>query len=116
MIDTIRNFSVARKTMSSIVSQPRMISVLSTQYSVLSKAAARSNRRSNLRIALVLTAICFFSSTALAQPDPSPAEWLPDAELTAVTFVNADRGWAVGDRGVVWHTGDGGRTWKLQNS
>ncbi len=51
-----------------------------------------------------------------AQPDASPPEWLQDAELTAVTFVNADRGWAVGDRGVIWSTSDGGRTWKLQTS
>jgi photosystem II stability/assembly factor-like uncharacterized protein len=41
---------------------------------------------------------------------------LPDAELTAVTFVSADEGWAVGDRGVIWHTRDGGKTWKLQPS
>jgi len=26
---------------------------------------------------------------------------LQDAELAAVTFINADRGWAVGDRGVI---------------
>src|SRR3954464_11170941 len=52
----------------------------------------------------------------LAQPEPSPPEMLQDAELTAVTFVDADRGWAVGDRGVIWHTKDGGRNWKLQTS
>src|SRR5262245_14915048 len=51
-----------------------------------------------------------------AQPEPWPPEMLPDAELTAVTFIDADRGWAVGDRGVIWHTTDGGRTRKLQNS
>ena len=53
---------------------------------------------------------------ASAQPEPSPPEMLPDAELTAVTFLDADRGWAVGDRGVIWHTADGGRSWKLQIS
>jgi photosystem II stability/assembly factor-like uncharacterized protein len=36
--------------------------------------------------------------------------------LTAVSFIDADRGWAVGDRGVIWHTSDGGRNWKLQTS
>jgi photosystem II stability/assembly factor-like uncharacterized protein len=82
-------------------------SVLSTKYSVLSTFA----RGATLALAALL--VC---STAFAQPDPAPAEWLQDAELTAVTFVNADRGWAVGDRGVIWHTGDGGRTWKLQAS
>jgi photosystem II stability/assembly factor-like uncharacterized protein len=39
-----------------------------------------------------------------------------DAELTAITFLDADRGWAVGDRGVIWHTDDGGRNWQAQNS
>lgn len=51
-----------------------------------------------------------------APSEPSPPEMLQDAELTAVTFVNADEGWAVGDRGVIWHTRDGGKSWKLQAS
>lgn len=58
----------------------------------------------------------FFVVTALAQPEPSPPQMLDDAELTSVTFIDADRGWAVGDRGVIWHTSDGGRAWKLQPS
>jgi photosystem II stability/assembly factor-like uncharacterized protein len=41
---------------------------------------------------------------------------LEDAELTDVAFVNADHGWAVGDRGAIWHTLDGGRTWRPQIS
>lgn len=52
----------------------------------------------------------------ICQPDPSPPEMVQDAELTAVTFVDVDRGWAVGDRGAIWHTDDGGRTWRLQRS
>lgn len=51
-----------------------------------------------------------------APPEPSAPETLHDAELTAITFVSADEGWAVGDRGVIWHTRDGGKTWKLQPS
>lgn len=34
--------------------------------------------------------------------------------LTAVTFVNAQSGWAVGHRGVILHTADGGEHWELQ--
>lgn len=45
-------------------------------------------------------------------PDPMQA----DAQLADVTFVDREQGWAVGDRGVIWHTSDGGRHWKLQNS
>ena len=39
-----------------------------------------------------------------------------DAELTDVSFVDPQRGWAVGDRGVIWHTSDGGKHWHWQNS
>src|SRR5688572_29841787 len=39
-----------------------------------------------------------------------------DAELTSISFVNDRLGWAVGDRGVVLHTADGGASWKPQVS
>lgn len=42
--------------------------------------------------------------------------WLDDAALHDVAFVGTDLGWAVGDRGTIWHTEDGGRTWRLQAS
>jgi len=38
------------------------------------------------------------------------------AMLTSVSFVDAQRGWAVGHAGVILHTGDGGETWTLQRS
>jgi photosystem II stability/assembly factor-like uncharacterized protein len=69
-----------------------------------------------LLVASFLSVAAILASIARAQPDAPQPEWLQDAELTAVTFINADRGWAVGDRGVIWNTGDGGRTWKLQSS
>jgi photosystem II stability/assembly factor-like uncharacterized protein len=34
--------------------------------------------------------------------------------LTAVTFVSADEGWAVGHDATILHTTDGGKTWTLQ--
>ena len=34
--------------------------------------------------------------------------------LTAVSFPNAEHGWAVGHGGVILHSGDGGETWQLQ--
>ncbi|HZP12730.1 MAG TPA: YCF48-related protein [Nevskiaceae bacterium] len=37
------------------------------------------------------------------------------APLTAVYFVDAKNGWAVGHDAAVVHTADGGRTWTLQN-
>lgn len=39
-----------------------------------------------------------------------------DAQLHDVQFVSDQRGWAVGDHGVIWHTSDGGEQWNLQNS
>jgi photosystem II stability/assembly factor-like uncharacterized protein len=48
-----------------------------------------------------------------AEPAAYPRPFLDDAELHDVTFVDPDRGWAVGDRGVIWQTEDGGRHWHL---
>ncbi len=48
--------------------------------------------------------------------DAAPRAWLDDAELRDVHFANANEGWVVGDRGVIWHTADGGRDWKRQNA
>lgn len=39
-----------------------------------------------------------------------------DAALHDVCFVDAQNGWAVGDRGTIWHTADGGKQWVLQQS
>jgi len=39
-----------------------------------------------------------------------------DVTLTSVSFVDDQRGWAVGHWGVVLHTTDGGETWALQRS
>jgi photosystem II stability/assembly factor-like uncharacterized protein len=39
-----------------------------------------------------------------------------DARLTDVCFVNPQCGWAVGQRGAIWHTADGGQQWQLQTS
>src|SRR5437773_11836511 len=108
-IDTIRGVRLR------MVSRSGSHIVLGTKYSVLNGTAAHLRYVHNISRAVLFAAICSVSSVAVAQPDSSPPEWLQDAELTAVTFINADRGWAVGDRGIIWHTGDGGRTWKLQS-
>ncbi|MDR3197282.1 MAG: hypothetical protein LBU34_05375 [Planctomycetaceae bacterium] len=39
-----------------------------------------------------------------------------DARLNDLFFINADIGWAVGDRGTIWHTENGGTTWTLQKT
>ncbi len=53
-------------------------------------------------------------SVSLNPRDHSPM--LEDARLHDVWFVDPLHGWAVGDRGVVWHTDDGGQNWTLQPS
>jgi photosystem II stability/assembly factor-like uncharacterized protein len=63
-----------------------------------------------------LLVFAMLASRVLAQPLASPLPMLADAELTSVDFVNEDLGWAVGDRGAIWHTLDGGRNWQLQRS
>jgi photosystem II stability/assembly factor-like uncharacterized protein len=66
-----------------------------------------------------LAAFVFSAAPASGAEVPSdryPDEFLQDAELCDVCFVDPDRGWAVGDRGVIWHTEDGGRHWHLQQS
>lgn len=39
-----------------------------------------------------------------------------DARLNQICFLDAKQGWAVGDRGVILHTDDGGQRWLTQNS
>jgi len=59
----------------------------------------------------------------LARPETAKAEdhlasdaLREDATLADVCFVDRQQGWAVGDRGAIWHTTDGGRQWRLQRS
>lgn len=41
---------------------------------------------------------------------------IEDAPLYAIQFINESTGWAVGAEGAIWHSGDGGKSWKLQQS
>jgi photosystem II stability/assembly factor-like uncharacterized protein len=54
------------------------------------------------------------SPAVAASPPAGTAAMREDAELADVFFLDGLRGWAVGDRGVVWHTEDGGRNWQEQ--
>ena len=52
-----------------------------------------------------------------ATADPMAAQPMQaDAQLADVCFVDPGHGWAVGDRGTIWHTDDGGGNWRLQRS
>lgn len=55
-------------------------------------------------------------SVLLAAPHVSPEAAINDARLNGIYFVDAQCGWAVGDRGAIWHTNDGGAHWQRQES
>ncbi len=94
----------------------------------LSRAAPIGTAARGMCALLALAAATILSTAALTsdahgddQTDRPPSadtlQWLRgDAQLTDVTFVTPEQGWAVGNRGVIWHTEDGGGHWQLQDS
>ncbi len=74
----------------------------------------------SVRVAVVSLVVVLFGILVGATADcraEEPLELLrQDAELADVFFVNPRVGWAVGDRGAIWHTDDAGRSWRLQKS
>ncbi len=58
----------------------------------------------------ILLCACAALSAAPAAPPP---EVLSDASLCDILFLDPDRGFAVGERGAIWRTEDGGRHWRL---
>ncbi|MEX0675920.1 MAG: YCF48-related protein [Pirellulales bacterium] len=65
---------------------------------------------------LWLATWCVATAAVANEPAPTSEAMLADAQLADVAFVDRAHGWAVGDRGVIWHTSDGGRHWTLQSS
>lgn len=82
--------------------------------------ATRWRRLTNVALVLALLAgLLGPQRSAQAIDDPLqsfPATLLADSELTSVWFADADHGWAVGDRGLILATTNGGRNWQRQNS
>ncbi|MCA9154005.1 MAG: hypothetical protein KDA38_04425 [Planctomycetales bacterium] len=72
------------------------------------------------RVWLVIGAVAGWGAmsdaTGLAQTHRSTPVMREDAELADVFFLDPDRGWAVGDRGAIWATDNGGRHWRMQMS
>jgi len=78
----------------------------------------------------VLRGVSFFGNVGLAVGDAGTVlrttkdtEWsdwsvqtISTDDLLAVTLVNSDTGWAVGENGAIWVTTDSGITWSVQNS
>ncbi len=76
--------------------------------------------RHGLPLGLIGWALVALGSHLAAAPpgevDRPPTSFLEDAGIHDLAFVNADLGWAVGDRGVIWHTTSGGKAWRMQAS
>ncbi len=79
---------------------------------------ARFTRLLRVHLPLAFTWLCVFSTMANSTPpaDPFVAAGADDASLNAVCAPTPDRVWAVGDRGVILTTADGGRKWTRQES
>ncbi len=68
--------------------------------------------RARAAIGLLLTVGMVWQARAEPPHDPST----DDAQLCDIACVDAQQAWAVGDRGTIWHTADGGHRWELQKS
>ncbi|MFM9115891.1 MAG: YCF48-related protein, partial [Planctomycetota bacterium] len=69
----------------------------------------------SLLLLIPLATLSFPSSVPAETPSAAP-ELLHDAELNDLFFLDANSGWAVGDRGAIWRTTDAGRSWRIQES
>lgn len=77
----------------------------------------KTSRLCLLQLSLVVVALV--APDASAGPpagDKLTRVWRADADLLSVSFINAQTGWAVGDRGAILHTPDGGSNWIAQES
>ncbi len=66
--------------------------------------------------ALILAGASIAPMQAAAATGRTAANTGTTQTLRAITFADADRGWAVGDLGTIIATYDGGRTWNAQSS
>lgn len=67
----------------------------------------------------ILLAVALPNRTLIAVQPPAAEgreSLRDDATLRSLCFVDSQQGWAVGDRGVIWYTPDGGEHWLAQDS
>lgn len=58
----------------------------------------------------------FAAAQSIDQATNFPSNWYADAGLNRVHFLDDLQGFAIGDRGVIWRTGNSGRTWEQHPS
>lgn len=67
-------------------------------------------------LVFVILSLAMETTTVAAVPEVWPDEFLDEADLYGVWFIDGQTGWAVGDRGVIWRSPDGGQRWSRQPS
>ncbi len=68
------------------------------------------------RVAIRWLFVLIFGVVAIGRAHEVSEAMRGDAQLADACFINAALGWVVGDRGVIWHTADGGKHWEQQSS
>ena len=69
----------------------------------------------SLRQTIIGLCICVVgSSSTFSHANDATSAVIEEANLLALSFIDIDRGWVAGERGVILHTQDGGLNWKSQ--
>ncbi|UNK49709.1 YCF48-related protein [Lysobacter sp. S4-A87] len=107
LVASVASSAPGRTTFTDVLDQPATTSALATQR-VLQASAVAGKRL-----------VAAGARGHIVYSDNLGASWhqakVPvSADLTALHFVDAKQGWAVGHEGVVLHTADGGASWTVQ--
>lgn len=125
---TVSLFRITRRAPDGIAAIDQAVNhvreILMPQESLPSRPIMRARRAYALLLCLcpLLFGACLYGQrwehlAAGEARHPVTLKWEPIAphqDLTAVSFVDERRGWAVGEAGTILHTADGGRSWQPQ--
>lgn len=81
------------------------------------RCVSAHRRQCAMALPALLALVCSPGAAVAENARPFvPVSFRNDATLFDICFVDTVHGWAVGDRGTIWHTADGGQHWMLQES
>lgn len=120
LASAILSISVACAAQTRMPSTPGTASVPTLVPAVQASHAARATMLASARAGERIVAVGDHGVVLLSDDggrSHRQARQVPvDVALTAVSFVDARRGWAAGHWGVILHTSDGGESWQVQRS